>query len=142
MKTHSWIRWQKPVWMPVLAAVAAVTFAGCATLAASPEQAVEQRSGEYWKARIAGDYAKAYGLTTPSYRKLHTLEQFRMQFGAGAALQGASVVNVTCEPEKCTARIKINAAPALAGMNLGTIATHLSETWLLEDGQWWRYQDL
>jgi hypothetical protein len=27
-------------------------------------------------------------------------------------------------------------------MNLGTIATHLSETWLLEDGQWWRYQDL
>jgi hypothetical protein len=39
-------------------------------------------------------------------------------------------------------RIKISAAPALAGMNLGTIATHLSETWLLEDGQWWRYQDL
>ncbi len=142
MKPDSWIRWTKPVWMPALVAAAAMAVTGCATMMASPEKAVQQRAGEYWQARVSGDYAKAYALSTPAYRKLHTLEQFRMQFGAGAALQGADVVNVTCEPEKCTARIKISAAPALAGMNLGTIATHLSETWLLEDGQWWRYQDL
>ena len=142
MKTLSWIRQRHPLWMPALATVAAMALAGCATLAAPPEKVVERRATEYWKARIAGDYAKAYSLSTPAYRKLHTAEQFRAQFGEGASLQGAEPINVTCEPEKCTVRIKISAAPALAGMNLGTIATHLSETWLLEDGQWWRYQDL
>ena len=124
------------------AAMATLALAGCATLGGTPEPTGAQRSAEYWKARTAGDYAKAYALTPPSYRKLHTLEQFRLQFGSGAAIQGAETVNVVCEVEKCTARIKINAAPALVGMNVGTIATHLSETWLLEDGQWWRYQDL
>lgn len=123
-------------------AMVAIAMVGCATMSATPEQAVQQRSSEYWKARIAGDYAKAYSLAPPSYRKLHALEQYRMQFGSAATLKGAEPVNATCEVEKCTVRIKISAAPALIGMNLGTIDTHLSETWLLEDGQWWRYQDL
>lgn len=125
-----------------LAAMAATALVGCATISSTPEQVVQQRATEYWKARVAGDHAKAYALSTPSYRKLHTAEQFRKQFGSAASLKDAEPVNVTCEPEKCTVRIKISAAPALVGMNLGTIATHLSETWLLEDGQWWRYQDL
>ena len=120
----------------------ALALAGCATLGGTPEQAVAQRSAEYWKARASGDYATAYALTPPSYRQLHSLEQFRQQFGQGAAIQGAEVVKVDCEAEKCSARIKISAAPALVGLNLGTIATHLSETWLLEGGQWWRFQDL
>jgi hypothetical protein len=142
MKTLSWIRQRQPLWMPALAAVAAMALAGCATMAAPPEKVVEQRAAAYWKARVAGDYGRAYELSTPAYRKLHTVEEFRKQFGSGVAVQSAEPVNVTCEPEKCVVRIKIGATPALLGMNLGTIATHLSETWLLEDGQWWRYQDL
>ncbi|MBN9576711.1 MAG: hypothetical protein J0H16_22685 [Alicycliphilus denitrificans] len=124
------------------ALAAALALAGCATLGGTPEQIVAQRAGEYWKARQSGDYAKAYAFTTPSYRKLHSVEQYRLQFGQGATIQGAEVVKVDCETEKCTARIKINAAPALVGVNVGTIATHLSETWLLQDGQWWLHQDL
>jgi hypothetical protein len=142
MKSFVWNRMHRSLRAMGLAAVAAAALAGCATLSSTPEQAVQQRASEYWKARVAGDYAKAYALATPSYRKLQTAEQFRLQFGSAASLKGAEPVNVTCEPEKCTARIKISAAPALAGMNLGTIDTHLSETWLLEDGQWWRYHDL
>ncbi|PJI99195.1 hypothetical protein CLU85_4037 [Acidovorax sp. 69] len=142
MKTLTWIRQHQPVWMSALVVTATLALAGCATFSGPPEQVVQQRATEYWKARVTGNYAKAYALSTPSYRKLHTMEQFRMQFGDGASLKGAEPINTTCEPEKCTVRIKISAAPALVGMNLGTIATHLSETWLLEDGQWWRYQDL
>lgn len=142
MKNFVWNRMHRSLRAVGLAAMAAAALAGCATISSTPEKAVQQRASEYWKARVAGDHAKAYALSSPSYRKLQTVEQFSMQFGSAASLKGAEPVNVTCEPEKCTVRIKISAAPALAGMNLGTIDTHLSETWLLEDGQWWRYHDL
>ena len=130
------------VGMPTAAAV--VLFAaGCASLGASkPEDAVKQRAEAYWKARAAGQVDKAYELTSPSYRKVHTFDQFKMQFGNGASIKGVSVVKVDCEAEKCTVRTKVEAAPALMGVSVGTIATHLDEIWLLEDGQWWRYQDI
>lgn len=130
------------VGMPIAAAV--VLFAaGCASLGASkPEDAVKQRAEAYWKARAAGQVDKAYELTSPSYRKVHTFDQFKMQFGNGASIKGVSVIKVDCEAEKCTVRTKVEAAPALMGISVGTIATHLDEIWLLEDGQWWRYQDI
>ena len=130
------------VGMPIAAAV--VLFAaGCASLGASkPEDAVKQRAEAYWKARAAGQVDKAYELTSPSYRKVHTFDQFKMQFGNGASIKGVSVVKVDCEAEKCTVRTKVEAAPALMGVSVGTIATHLDEIWLLEDGHWWRYQDI
>ncbi len=127
---------------PIVAA-AVLLAAGCATLEASkPEDAVAQRAGAYWKARTTGQVEKAYELLLPSYRKLRTLDQYRGEFGGGAAVTAVSVIKVTCEAEKCTARVRLDVKPALMGVNVGTIATHTDETWLLEDGQWWRHQDL
>ena len=77
----------------------------------------------------------------PPYRNLRTEAQFKQQFGAGASVEGAEVNKVTCEAEKCTAQIKISVKPALMGLKLDTIATYLDEVWLLEDGQWWHYQE-
>lgn len=124
-----------------LAALTAI-LAGCASLSATPEQMVEKRAAEYWQARMAGQYEKAYSLSTPSYRKLRTLEQFRLQFGPSVSVTNAEVTKVTCEAEKCIAKIKIDAKPALVGVKLGTIPMYMDETWLLEDGQWWHYQEL
>lgn len=131
-------------WIGVPIMASAVLFvAGCASLgASSPEQAVQQRADAYWKARTAGQVEKAYELLAPGYRKVRTLDQYRNQFGAGASISGASVVKVTCEPERCIARMRLEAKPALLGVNLPVVATHLDEVWLLEDGRWWRHQDL
>ena len=124
-------------------ACAAVALSGCAALSPStPEQIVQKRATDYWKARVAGQVDKAYALSTPSYRKLRTPAQFKLQFGAGASVEEAKVTKVTCEAEKCTAQIRLGVKPALLGMKLGTISTHLDEVWLLEDGQWWHQQDL
>ena len=125
-------------------AFAVAAMSGCATLGggSTPEQIVAQRSADYWKARAAGDYVKAYAFSTPAYRKVNSAEKFRQQFGPGAAIHGGETVKVNCEAEKCTARIKISATPALLGLNLGTIPAYLDEIWLLEDGQWWRHEDL
>ena len=127
----------------VALALGALAMAGCAALAPStPEQIVQKRATEYWQARMAGQVGTAYALSTPSYRKLRTEAQFKMQFGAGVSVQAAEVAKVTCEAVKCTARMKISVNPVLLRMNAATIATHVDEIWLLEDGQWWRHQDL
>ena len=124
-------------------ALGALTLAGCAAFApATPEQAVQQRATAYWKARVAGQVDKAYALSIPSYRKLRTEAQFKQQFGAGASVDNAEVTKVNCEAEKCMTQIKISVKPALMGVKVGTIATHLNEIWVLEDGQWWHYQEL
>lgn len=124
-------------------ALTALVLAGCATMApATPEAAVEQRATAYWTARQTGQVDKTYALTPPSYRAVRTFEQFRLQFGTAAAVKSVEVTKVTCEPEKCVARIKLSVTPALAGLKMGNIDTYLDETWLLEDGQWWHHQDL
>ncbi|CAN7232146.1 MULTISPECIES: hypothetical protein [unclassified Acidovorax] len=124
-------------------ALAASVLAGCASMTpSSPEAAVEQRATAYWKARQAGQFDKMYALATPSYRKARTLDQFRQAQGAAASVVSAEVTKVTCEAEKCTARLKLGVTPALVGLKLSNIETHLDETWLLEDGQWWHHHDL
>ena len=124
-------------------ALGTLALAGCAAFApATPEQIVQQRATAYWKARVAGQVDKAYALSTPSYRQLRTETQFKMQFGAGASVDNAEVTKVNCEAEKCMTQIKISVKPALMGVKVGTIATHLNEIWVLEDGQWWHYQEL
>ena len=124
-------------------ACAAVALSGCAALSPStPEQVVQKRATDYWKARVAGQVDKAYALSTPSYRKLRTPAQFKMQFGVGANVEAAEVTKVNCEAEKCTVQVKLDVKPALLGLKIGTISTYFDEAWLLEDGQWWHYQDL
>ncbi|GKS98653.1 nuclear transport factor 2 family protein [Acidovorax sp. SUPP3434] len=124
-------------------AAGVIALSGCAAFKpATPEQIVEQRATDYWKARVAGQYDKAYALSTPSYRKAKTAEQFKMQFGAGVAVKSVEVTKVTCDSEKCTTQVKLGVQPGMAGAKLGTIDSYLNETWLLEDGQWWHYQDL
>lgn len=126
----------------VALALGALAMAGCAALAPStPEQIVQKRATEYWQARMAGQVGKAYALSTPSYRKLRTEAQFKMQFGAGASVEGAEVTKVTCAEEKCTAQMKISVKPALMGLKVGTIPMYMDEIWLLEEGQWWHYQE-
>lgn len=116
---------------------------GCAALKpAAPEQVVEKRVTAYWQARMAGQYEKAYALSTPSYRKLRTESQFRMQFGSSATIERADVKNIECEAEKCKVQLNLGVKPALPGVRLGTVDTFVNEIWLLEDGQWWHHQDL
>lgn len=137
---------QKPLYrhLATLAmACAAMAVGGCAALSPStPEQIVHMRATEYWEGRIGGQYEKAYALTAPSYRKLRTESQFKMQFGAGASIERAEVKKIDCEPEKCNVQLQLGVKPLLPGMNMGTVSTFVNEIWLLEEGQWWHHQDL
>lgn len=119
----------------------AAAMTGCAMLKPEPpEQKVTQRAAAYWQARVAGKIDQAYPYLTPGYRSLHTVDQFWGTVGSGAGLKGAQVVRVACEAEKCKATIRLDVVPMIPGVASGIVSTHLEDTWLLEDGQWWRYE--
>lgn len=116
---------------------------GCAVLTPkTPEEQVSARADDFWKARISGDYAKAYSYATPAYRGVRTPRAYQLQFGSGAAIERAEVHKVVCAPQRCEVQMKLSVLPFLVGVKIPPIDTYVDEVWLLEDGQWWRFQDL
>lgn len=126
----------------VFAAVLAASLlaASCATSApAAPELVVRERANQRWQALLAGDFEKSYNLLAPSYRAVTPLKRYRDGIGGGAVWTGAEVVSVKCNDaqDNCTAKVKISAKPLL-GTRMGPqMTTHVDETWIAQDGQWW-----
>lgn len=112
---------------------------GCAGVGpAAPEDVVRLRAQERVDALRRGDFDAAYAFLSPGSRVLVPPEQYRAGFAAAPSWKGARVVEVRCETsEKCLARIAIEYVPLLPGARMGTIESHMDETWLLDGGQWW-----
>jgi hypothetical protein len=120
---------------------AAAWLAACASLQSKPEDSVTERANARWQALIQGDMAKAYTYSTPGFRTVVNLEGFRGRTGIAGRWHAAQVVNVTCDtPERCKAVIKLEFSTLIPGFSKDRITTHIDETWLLEDGQWWIFQ--
>jgi Tfp pilus assembly protein PilP len=124
--------------------LASALVAGCAAVQPStPELAVKQRATERWKLLVSGEIKRAYEYTAPSYRAITSYDTYSKGMGSVATWVGAEVLKVECEtPEKCTARVKIEAKPLVNVRYKGTITSGVDETWLLEGGQWWLFQKL
>lgn len=118
----------------------AAVLAGCATMG-GPEGAVKSRANDFWQARVDGRPDVAYEFTTPSYRQLRTLQQYRVKF-AGLGAKSVEIDSVTCEAERCVARIKMAVIPPIAALGLQPIEMYSDDVWVLEDGKWWHYEAL
>ena len=121
-------------------ALSALALSGCAAFApATPEQQVHQRATERWKALKASQWDKAYAFVTPSFRATMTEERYRERFVGVPKWKNAEVRSVKCEPEKCIAVVRIEALYG-ARAGLETLSTDVPETWLQEEGQWYKYE--
>ncbi len=127
-----------------LALVLGVVLAGCAAMpgTASKEDIVRQRAAERANAFAKADYAAAYALLTPSYRRARDQDAYRRSLGSGAAWEKAEVATVACEEQRCKVGVKVSVKPLIAGRFNDTITVQFEETWLLEDGNWWLHQAL
>lgn len=128
--------------VPLILALALATLTGCATVGQqTPEQQVEARANAYWKARVGADPKAAYAFLTPAYKGLRSEQDFARQFGTGISAKKAVVNKVTCETaEKCLANVALTAKPSLPGLSLPEVTSYFDDTWLFEDGQWWRHE--
>lgn len=124
--------------------LASLTLAGCASLdGGNPEGLVSQRANERWRALVVADFTRAYSYNTPGFRAVVTPDAYRSRVGAAVIWTGAEAVRVDCpEPTKCNATVRIDFKPVLGGRSGGSLNTHIDETWLLEDGQWWIFQPI
>ncbi|WP_422848658.1 hypothetical protein ACOYR4_03565 [Acidovorax sp. M14] len=125
---------------PIAGGMAAVVLAGCAALGpATPEQQVKERATAFWNARLKADPQGAYALLSPSYRGIRSEKEFVQSNSRGIAAEKVEVGAVTCEAEKCTARVAITGKPAVPGLTLPVITNYMDDVWVSEQGQWWRY---
>ena len=115
--------------------------AGCAALAPQgAEDTVRQRANEYWAARVKYDFPAAYAYTAPGYRALHAEQAFRTRQGGAVVYKSAQAVAVRCpEPTKCLVNMRLEAKPFMMRGFRDNIVTHVEETWLWQDGQWWLF---
>lgn len=103
------------------------------------QEALKQRVMAKWDALIRKDFAAAYSFTSPGYRELFSLSAFKGRFGNKVSWQRIEVVNVDWKSDDAaTVSIKIHFAyyPPQAERALD-MTTHVKESWVRVDGQWW-----
>lgn len=105
----------------------------------SEEAILRDRVEGRWQALIARDFRSAYDFETPSYRAMNPFEKFHGRFGGAVIWHVVRIVEVRYD-DPTVARVKVAveySAPTSWGDQAAKATTHISETWLKRDGQWW-----
>ena len=106
----------------------------------TPQGQIRQRSTEFWQARQRNDVAAAYSYTSPSYRKVHDQEFFRVHYAGIPVVVSREIVDVQCDAalQRCILQNKYMVSPPMMGG--GMVPVYDKEIWLQEDGQWWIFR--
>ncbi len=111
--------------------------AGCAALSPkTPEQVVAERSLARWNALIKRDFAAGHVYYQPAFRAAFKPDDVLAVDGPPRAHR-ARVHHVSCEPERCTARVVFTVKVPGSHRQQWDIETVRDETWVRQDGQWW-----
>jgi hypothetical protein len=116
--------------------VLGLALSSCAAPTLPPEETVVLRSQERWDALLRGDAETAYGYTTPGYRELNSVNQYRARFAAGIGWVAARAESATCEEDRC--EVKVGLTYRLPK----STAEHtrvFDEVWIRLDDTWWIY---
>ncbi len=107
----------------------------------TPQGQIRQRSTEFWQARQRNDVAAAYSYTSPSYRKVHDQEFFRVHYAGIPVVAAREIVDVQCDDalQRCILQNKYMVSPPMMGG--GMVPVYDKEIWLQEDGQWWIFRE-
>lgn len=128
----------------VISAISALA-TGCASTATTPENAEEivlQRSQARWNALLARDFAAAYAFATPAYRAVVPLERYGNQFTGPVQWESAKAHSAKCEEARCVVHVEMAFRLMLPGHMQRKDSTFFDETWVLENGQWYKFEQL
>jgi hypothetical protein len=121
---------------------------GCATL--EPEESEKWRESQRpvlkaraearWGALIKGDIENAYTYTTPEYRAVVNLQQYKGKYGRVVDWRGARVVDIGYDvPTVASVSVEVTYRVDLPGTGGELIETKkaISEKWIYKNREWW-----
>lgn len=131
-----------------LAGVATLLIPGCATL--EPEDSekwrtsqrpiLKERAEGRWGALMKGDYEKVYSFTSPEYRAVVDLQQYRAKYGRVVDWRMARVADISYDgPTVATVSVEVTyrtSVPGLAGESIETKSL-IPEKWIYRNREWW-----
>jgi hypothetical protein len=136
--SHRWLR-------AAAAGIFMAVAAGCASIGAGSrpaEQVVLERAQARWNALVDRDFAAAYTYLTAGYRAVVPLAAYRRQTTGPAQWEGAKAHSAKCEASRCIVAVEITFRIGLPGHADRVQSSFVDETWVLEDGQWFKYEAL
>ena len=134
-------RWLRAAAAGIFMAVAA----GCASIGAGSrpaEQVVLERAQARWNALVDRDFGAAYAYLTSGYRAVVPLAAYRRQTTGPAQWESAKAQSAKCESARCIVAVEITFRIGLPGHADRVQSSFVDETWVLEDGQWFKYEAL
>lgn len=120
--------------------------AGCSGMpfGPAPEELVAERAMAHARALQAGDYERALAYTTPGFRASARAQRYPAIYSGATKWEKVDLRWVKCEDsdtgsiEACKARVAVY--PLIPGVLEG-IPVNVDATWLLIDGEWYRFED-
>lgn len=98
----------------------------------SPEQALEQRATEYWKARALNDLATMYKMESDALPG-GTLTPQKMTALLGVPVRNVTVISPEVKGDKGTVKVKAQVAVG----QLGWMPQEITDPWVRIDGEWY-----
>lgn len=99
-----------------------------------------ERAQARWNALIERDWNTAYPYTTPSYRAIVPLKRYGNQFAGPLQWESAKAHSAKCEETRCTVQVEIGFRMLLPGHTNRLSSTFVDEVWVLEEGQWYKFE--
>ncbi len=102
-------------------------------------ESIRSRVKLRWSALVEHKWSAAYQFESTGYRKSHSVEQFRSQFGQSVSWENVTVPKIEIDNSKATVTVKLPFQVALPGQGVTKSEATLTEIWLLDNGVWSHY---
>jgi len=109
-----------------------------------PQEAeLRQRVQARWNAVVNGNFREAYAFETPDYRKAHSEQSYRDEFGRQVRWHVATLRELRYDrADEVEAVITLDYSFALPGGDqMARTTSDVTEHWVYSDGHWWRRHD-
>lgn len=130
-----------------LQAAVMLSLGGCALFEQRPpEDIVEERANLHLAALRSADWDRALTFTTPEFQKSSQARRYRAFYSAAPTWLDAEVYAVECEEltpvERCEVKTRVYPfVPPHIQANISHLPVSVSHTWVLLNGQWYRYEE-
>jgi len=123
--------------------VAALLAGGCASIGMgtrTAEEVVLERAQTRLDALRERNWAAAYPFLTPAYRAIVPQQRYANQFQGPLQWEAAKAKGAKCEEKRCLVDVEISFRLLLPGHSDRVSSTNFEEVWVLEDGQWFKFE--